>query len=117
MTDSGTARPSNTAAHHVVGESSVRAQPARDILNKHNIDINSAENGVFLPNRNNIDTSVPGILHNGRHPNSYIDLVNSRVNVADQMGGKQGVLNELSLLNHELLASPRDASWQTVINP
>ena len=38
-------RPANSAAHHLVGDTSKKAQIARDILKKHGIDIDSAANG------------------------------------------------------------------------
>lgn len=42
-------RPSNDhEAHHIIAWRHWRAQPARDVLKKFGIDINSAENGVWL---------------------------------------------------------------------
>ena len=64
MVADGTPRPANTAAHHIVGDTSKGAQPARDILKKHGIDVDDARNGVFLPNRNNVDEALSGIKHN-----------------------------------------------------
>lgn len=57
---------------------------------KHGIDVDSKENGVFLPNLNNTD-GLPGILHNGKHPNSYFGKVNQLLRDAGA-GGKQTVL-------------------------
>ena len=114
MGDSGGLRPKNSAAHHIVGETSKGAKPARDILKKHNIDINGAENGVFLPNRNNQD-NMPGILHNGRHPDAYLDAVNKKIVLVDELGGKQGVTNALSDMRNTLLSADRNASWYTII--
>ena len=65
-------------------------------------------NGVFLPNRNNTDPSVPGILHNGRHPNDYLDAVNDKIQDADKLGGKEGGLNTLSDLKQTLLSADRN---------
>ena len=107
--------PKNSAAHHIVGETSKRAQLARDVLTEHNIDVNGAENGVFLPNRNNTDPKVPGILHNGRHPNAYLDEVNRRIDAANLEGGKKGVLKELGDIKEELLQAKRNTSWSTVL--
>uniref|UniRef100_UPI001EEC7278 AHH domain-containing protein n=1 Tax=Vibrio vulnificus TaxID=672 RepID=UPI001EEC7278 len=114
MEDSGVPRPKNSAAHHIVGETSKGAKPARDILKKHDIDINGAENGVFLPNRSNQD-NMPGILHDGRHPNAYLDAVNKKIAFADELGGKQGVINALSDIRNTLLSADRNASWYTII--
>ncbi|HEK2729497.1 TPA: AHH domain-containing protein, partial [Proteus mirabilis] len=115
MVADGTPRPANTAAHHIVGDTSKGAQPARDILKKHGIDVDDARNGVFLPNRNNVDEALSGIKHNGRHPDKYIDAVNRRIIKADDVGGKQGVLDELSKINDILSSARRDASWYTIL--
>nr|WP_283088164.1 AHH domain-containing protein [Pseudomonas sp. KB-10] len=108
-------RPKNSAAHHIVGDTSKKAAPARKILAKHKIDVDSADNGVWLPNRNNND-GLPGILNNGKHPNAYFDAVNKRIIDADVAGGKAAVLKELSLLRGELLSAHRNSSWSTVVN-
>ncbi|MDK7738577.1 AHH domain-containing protein [Providencia stuartii] len=115
MVSVGTPRPANSAAHHIVGDTSKGVKPARDILKKHGIDIDDASNGVFLPNKNNIDESLSGIKHNGRHPNNYIDAVNERIIQADLTGGKQGVLDELSNIRNILSSSSRDASWYKIL--
>ncbi|MEE4716347.1 RHS repeat-associated core domain-containing protein [Pseudomonas alliivorans] len=111
MTKAGTPRPANSAAHHIVGDTSMLADPARKVLAKHDIDVDDAVNGVFLPNRNNIDPALPGILHNGRHPNSYFESVNELIINADRAGGKPMVLKTIDKIRSTLLASPRDAQW------
>ncbi|PFW55221.1 hypothetical protein COL27_32760, partial [Bacillus sp. AFS075960] len=75
MEKSGVTRPANSAAHHIVGDTAKEAAPARAILSKYGIDVDSELNGVFLPNRNNTD-NLAGILHNGKHPNTYFQKVN-----------------------------------------
>ena len=107
-------RPNNSAAHHIIPEGAARAKPARDILDKHKIDYNDAVNGVFLPNKNNTD-GLAGILHNGRHPNEYIDEINRRIISADKLGGKQGVIDELANIKDILGNTPRNADWRTVL--
>lgn len=114
MEESGVPRPKDSAAHHIVGETSKGAKPSRDILKKHNIDINGAENGVFLPNKNNQD-NMSGILHNGRHPDIYLDTVNEKIALADKYGGKQGVLDALSDMRNTLSSADRNASWYSII--
>ncbi len=111
MVKAGTPRPSNSAAHHIVGDTSKRAKIARDILRKHGIDIDDALNGVFLPNRSNMDKTARGILHNGKHPNAYFDSVNDLIRNADNAGGKEAVLKTIDRIKNRLLESPRDASW------
>ncbi|AWR61121.1 AHH domain-containing protein [Escherichia coli] len=73
------------------------------------------KNGVFLPNRNNVDEALSGIKHNGRHPSDYIDAVNTRIIDADKLNGKQGVLDELSKIRDILSSANRDASWYTIL--
>jgi RHS repeat-associated protein len=111
MTKSGTPRPANSAAHHIVGDTAKLAAPARGVLAKHDIHVDDAINGVFLPNRNNVDSSVPGILHNGKHPNSYFENVNQLIISADKAGGKPMVLKTIDRIRNTLLTSPRDAQW------
>jgi RHS repeat-associated protein len=125
----GRPNPGNSAAHHLAGDTSARAAPSRAILKKHGIDVDSAENGVWLPNRNNTDLSQPGILHNGRHPNSYVDAVNTRLQNADAaatQAGRNGatpaqqraiIQSELDAIRNELLTTPRNSPWSTVITP
>ncbi|HHZ7357001.1 TPA: RHS repeat-associated core domain-containing protein, partial [Proteus mirabilis] len=115
MVADGTPRPANTAAHHIVGDTSKGAQPARDILKKHGIDVDDARNGVFLPNRNNVDEALSGIKHNGRHPNDYIEAVNERIIRADKEGGKQGVIDTLSEIREILSSASRNAKWKTIL--
>nr|WP_077049320.1 AHH domain-containing protein [Pseudomonas sp. KK4] len=111
MTQGGTPRPANSAAHHIVGDTAKLAAPARAVLAKHNIHVDNAVNGVFLPNRNNFDSNVPGILHNGKHPNSYFESVNQLIISADKAGGKPMILKTLDRIRNTLLSSPRDAQW------
>ena len=114
MEAAGTPRPANSAAHHIVGDTSKRAQAARDILNKHGIGVDDAVNGVFLPNRNNID-NMPGILHNGKHPNRYFDRVNNIIIEADELGGKQSVLEALDDIRKVLSDADRLSNWRNII--
>lgn len=110
----GTSRPANSAAHHIVGETSKKANPSRAILKKHGIDINGHENGVFLPNRNNTD-SMSGILHNGKHPDKYFEAVNRRILRADEMGGKQEILQEIGRIRDILSGADRNSSWYNIL--
>jgi len=45
----GFVRPSGAAAHHIVAGLLPHAEDARQMLVEFDIDINTAENGVFLP--------------------------------------------------------------------
>lgn len=114
MEKAGASRPINSAAHHIVPEKAKGAQQARDILSKHNIDINSAVNGVFLPNKNNQGT-LSGILHNGRHPNKYISDINRRISEADQIGGKKRVISELNKIRTILSKAELNSDWKGIL--
>ncbi|WP_394393068.1 AHH domain-containing protein [Shewanella woodyi] len=85
------------------------------MLAKHDIDINGADNGVFLPNKNNT-SDMPGILDNGRHPDKYLESVNKRIIDADKIGGKEAVLDELSSIKNTLSSADSNASWYTILN-
>lgn len=111
---SGIPKPPNTAAHHIVPENDKEAQDARDIMNKYGIDINGADNGVFLPTKNNGGVD-PGITHNGRHPKDYAIEINKRIDNADIIGGKQAVLNEINKIRQELTSAKNNESWNRVI--
>ncbi|MFK0092372.1 RHS repeat-associated core domain-containing protein [Pseudomonas sp. NPDC090592] len=109
----GTPKPANSAAHHIVPETARRAKPARDILNKYGL-LNKNENGVFLPDKRN-NGSTSGILHNGRHPNKYIDEINRRIIAADKIGGKSKVIDELDKIKNTLQTANRNADWRNVL--
>ena len=114
MKKAGIPRPANSEAHHIVPERTPSAGPARDILNKHGIDINGADNGVFLPSCHNTD-GLPGIKHSGKHPNPHISDINRRIKEADRRGGKTEVLKELGAMKKILLTAKRDAKWDSVL--
>ena len=96
--------PGNHQAHHLVGGTSGGADKARKILEKHDININSPSNGVFLP-----DCSFKGggggisTIHCGRHTKAYDQLVNELLTSADA-GGKAAVISALSNLRLQLLS-------------
>lgn len=71
--------PGNTSdqAHHIVAGAAASAQPARNILSKHGIDINAPANGVWLPRPS----------HCGGHCGGYYGEVNQRLVEADLVGG------------------------------
>ncbi len=80
----GEARPDgvDAQAHHIVPGGSKRAPFARGILAKHGIDIDSAENGVWMSQK----------WHAATFRGDYYDWVNDAIDNADRLGGKQGVL-------------------------
>ncbi|WP_413110773.1 AHH domain-containing protein [Thaumasiovibrio sp. DFM-14] len=74
MKKTGQCRPENVAAHHIVSWKDIRAAKSRLRLSAFRIDIDSAENGVFLP-RWNKHVPHPKMLeaysHSGIHTSFY----------------------------------------------
>ncbi len=65
MINSGMPEPDYpNAAHHIVAGAAAAASRAREILEKFNIDINDANNGVFLP-------TVKGVSKAAYHPSVH----------------------------------------------
>ena len=91
-----------SAAHHIVAGADPRAQAARDILKKHNIDINDARNGIFLKHTSR-SSKQAGAYHREIHTNKYYDHVNNVLTRADAAGGKQAVKKALNKLRDDLL--------------
>ena len=102
MTNRAWHKEKGSAAHHIVAGDDVRAKQARDILNKYNIDINSAENGIYLKH---IDpnSKQSGAYHRVIHTDQYYITVNERISKASKLGGRTEVLNELQRLQEDLL--------------
>jgi hypothetical protein len=93
----GTTRPSDSAAHHIVPEGDERAEALRQRLKDLNIDINSAENGVFLPQKPG--STAPGAYHPKlNNDNYYYQLrkdfrgINSRSDALDVLSNIRGQL-------------------------
>ena len=91
-----------SAAHHIVAGADPRAQVARDILAKHNIDINGARNGIFLKHTSK-SSKQAGAYHRQIHTNKYYDHVNNVLTRADAIGGKRAVKKALNKLREDLL--------------
>jgi len=91
-----------SAAHHIVAGDDARAQPARDILSHYKIDVNSADNGIYLKH---IDpnSKQSGAYHRVIHTNKYYEDVNKRIISASKAGGKSAVEKELEQIRNELL--------------
>ena len=60
------------AAHHIIAGNDVRAAGLRNMLEKYGIDINSAENGVFLPTEKEVSEAS---YHRSLHTNAYYENV------------------------------------------
>ena len=84
------------AAHHIVAGNSPKAEEAREILLKYGIDINDAENGVFLPTVK----EVGGAYHPSLHTNEYYRKINSLLRRANS---REDALDILDMISEELL--------------
>lgn len=58
---------------------------------------------------------MPGILHNGKHPNRYFDAVNNIIIEADELGGKQSFLEALDDIRKVLSDADHLTNWRNVI--
>ncbi len=90
-------------AHHIVQSTDVRAAAARRLLDKYQIDINDAVNGVGLK------PSGPKPAHHGHglHSNDGIDRVTDRLQqvvdgVSDWSEGRSNLLEALAKLKKEI---------------
>ncbi|XZE21304.1 AHH domain-containing protein [Pirellulaceae bacterium SH449] len=99
----GDAVKAGEGAHHIVQSTHARAAASRKLLDKYQIDINDAVNGVGLK------PSGPKPAHHGHglHSHSGIDQVNRRLEDAvrgapDWATGRQRILDELSKLKAEI---------------
>jgi RHS repeat-associated protein len=75
MEASGIVRQAGTAAHHIVAGGARAAEPARRVLTRFKVEINAAENGVFLPDR--AASAAPGMYHRTLHTQRYYEGVNN----------------------------------------
>jgi hypothetical protein len=102
LVKAGFVRQANDQAHHIVAGTATRAAPAQAILRRVGIDIDAAENGVFLPK---VATGGTASVHNGGHTNAYYDAVNNALAKFANAGpaDKQQVINALAALRNDLL--------------
>ena len=75
LESAGHTRPSGTAAHHMVA-GDARAQPAQRVLKKYGVDIDAADNGVFLPRDRNSPNPGNAHVHSTLHTDAYYAKVN-----------------------------------------
>ncbi|WP_233273580.1 AHH domain-containing protein [Streptomyces broussonetiae] len=95
MEAAGTVRPPETAAHHIVASTSPKAAAARQQLAKFGIDINDADNGVFLP-RGSASVNPSGAsVHSRIHTNDYYTYVNDMIGGARNADEARDVLGYL----------------------
>ncbi|MBL0393036.1 LysM peptidoglycan-binding domain-containing protein [Ramlibacter monticola] len=94
---SGYRRPSDSAAHHIVPEGDARAADIRQRLKDWDIEINSADNGVFLPQK--AGSEAAGAYHPKLNNDDYyrqlerdFSGVNTRQRALDTLNDIRGQL-------------------------
>ena len=98
--------PDGCAAHHIVPDQEGRpglkpfADAARSAIDGC-VDINDAENGVYLPNGAN--ASCPGSYHRTLHNKKYYHDISIRLSDARANEGCLGVRNELNAIKLDLI--------------
>jgi RHS repeat-associated protein len=86
MAATGIAPRAGHAAHHIVAGSLRRAQAARDVLARFQIDINDAANGVYLPTSRIGAAASGSTYHPTLHTHRYLDAVNELLSGATTRG-------------------------------
>lgn len=87
---------SNSRAHHIVGDNEYSSE-SKAILKKYDIDINSPENGIFLPPNETSD--LHGTIHEGKHTKAYNDEITQRLRIATC---KEDVIEILDSIKEDL---------------
>jgi RHS repeat-associated protein len=95
LESAGIPRPPDSAAHHIVAGSDPRAAPARAILENEGININAAENGVYLPQNTKVPNPTGAQVHSKVHTDVYYDSVNAALEDA-QPGTVVDILSDIA---------------------
>ena len=98
LTAAGEPKPGKgCAAHHIVMKDDGKfpaSKNARKILEECGIDIDSAENGVWLPDTQE-DSACHGVYHRTLHTQDYADYVYRLLKFAKEKSGCDGVVSAL----------------------
>lgn len=93
-----------SAAHQIVAGDHMNpdAIRARQVLARNDIDINNEINGIYLKH---IDPNSiqPGAYHRVIHTDKYFKNVADRLEAAELLGGRDGVMDELGNIANDLL--------------
>lgn len=119
MIKAGIEKPKNSAAHHVIPITMKAAKDARDRAIDYGIDLNGALNGIWLPGPGESDAI--GLIHSGRHPNIYAEVVNERimaldVSKSDYENSQKKIINEINNIKEKLYNAQKDGkTWYDVL--
>jgi hypothetical protein len=101
--------PEGCDAHHIVPEHEGRkwakdaADSARSVLAQCNIDLNSPDNGVFLPNGRKYPPGCVGAHHPSLHTRNYYEKIQLYLETASESGGCDAVKNMLNEIKQNLI--------------
>lgn len=99
--DVAAAHLDSSEAHHMVAGTDRRAGEARAALERFEIDINSADNGVFLPANLGTPNAEGLAVHRAVHTDAYFRAVNALLGQATTRGE---VLEALAYVRSRLLS-------------
>ena len=100
LEDAGFIREVGDAAHHIVASGAKAATEARAILQKFEVGINDAANGVFLPATKALAEAGDAVAHAVVHTKEYYNSVTTALRRATS---KQDVIDALSQIRRNLL--------------
>lgn len=123
MINANNPRPTRSVAHHVIPATMKDSSPAIAKMKSYGIDMNDAENGIWLPqpNKANAPSGAVGLIHSGVHPKVYAQAVNRRilltqVDPKDPITSKANIVKELDKIKSELYNAPQNGqNWYNVI--
>lgn len=101
----GIVRPSDTDDHHIIAHGDKRSNYLRDKFNAWGIDINSAENGVFLPSKPG--SAAPGSYHPSLNNDDYHNQI--RLDFTG-VSSRQEALDVLRHIREQLLSGTHPGS-------
>jgi len=93
----GVEQGEGTATHHIVASRHRYGEQARQVLKKFEIDVNDADNGVFLPANKNSPNPEGAIVHSTMHTKQYFDAVTALLQVARSKQEALWILSSIRL--------------------
>lgn len=105
LKDAGVTTPPNAnQAHHIIPEGMdiPELNEARAIMNRYGVDLNSASNGVFLPNAKDLPHAGSATVHSGSHTAEYARYVANAIKRANPTSAAD-ITEVLNRLRKELL--------------
>jgi hypothetical protein len=89
-------------AHHIVPRGMKGAETAREILERADIGIDSAENGIWLPGNSAAVNADGSHIHQGIHSGQYLNHVTRILAAAERDAGPVGVQAAMTRLQQRI---------------